>query len=555
MESGSLARQKLRTRSSKELDEQFEGLLVLAEVLNSRLSGWFLSGGTLLGAHRDGDFIPWDWDVEVTVLTEEVKPREGQLLMSLAKAGFLITGSDSSVGNFKIVATGWGTDYEILGRSLDTESRLRKRDMTEVPAAFFESRDSIKLRGKSFPAPAPVEGFLEALYGDWRTPRKTLDKQAYFSNAAYRKMRQSRLRRLIPGLMRTLFPPRVKEFPKISEEALMRFRSWDSDLGWCNQPNVIKIDKSDRSASEKKKAPDGFAIFSTDERGSRTCKYPEGTSDISVYGDSYGMCRDVHDWETFAWWLAAARRTRVSNYGVGNFGLDQGLLHLERNFANDPAETVIMAVPTITMARCVSVYRHYLEPGNLLAVQPRFLLNADGELSVLPYPLEKKTDFRRLDQFQQHFRQHDQHFEFWRENRRRYFTSTLPRKVLARYGVGSTLPEQKTFDYEASFWTSEEKLFMGMMQFYKELSQKLSFRPIFLLQHQKRSLEFVQKRPAEELPWRPVIDRAVMAFPEITFLDESIIFADYESVEDLYTRSHHSPTANRMIASYLNEQL
>lgn len=547
--------EKLRTRSSEKLSEQFKGLLVLAKVLNSHLSQWFLSGGTLLGAYRDRDFIPWDWDVEVTVLTEEAKPLEGQLLMSLVKAGFLITGSDSSVENFKIVATGWGTDYEILGRWLDPGEQMRKRDMTQVPAVFFESADEIIFRGKIFPAPQQTEGFLKSLYGDWQMPRKTLDKQEYFSQAAYRKNQESRFRRRFAALVRTLFPPQVREFPKISEKALEGFRSWDGYLGWCNQPNVIKIDKSDRSASEKKKCPEGFAIFSTDERGSRTCMYPDAESDISIYGDSYAMCRDVHDWETIAWWLAAVRRTRVSNYGVGNFGLDQALLHLERKFTNDPSRTVVMAVTSISMARSVSVYRHYLEPGNFFALKPRFVTNADGTLSLLPYPLESKSEFLRLRNHKRQLRRNDNHASYWKTNRVRYYTRQLPQKVLARFGFALKRPEQKTFDYEASFWASEEKLFLAMMNRYMELSERLSFRPIFLLQHQRRSLDFVRKTPAEELPWRLVIDRAIEAFPGITFLDEATIFAGYEPIEDLYTRSHHSPTANSMIANFLNEQL
>ena len=88
---------KLRTRSSIDLSNQMEGLLVLSKVLNLTLEKWFLSGGTLLGAYRDGDFIPWDWDVEVTVLTEEASKKEGELLNNLIAAGFLIASSDSSI--------------------------------------------------------------------------------------------------------------------------------------------------------------------------------------------------------------------------------------------------------------------------------------------------------------------------------------------------------------------------------------------------------------------------------------------------------------------------
>jgi hypothetical protein len=49
--------------------------------------------------------------------------------------------------------------------------------------------------------------------------------------------------------------------------------------------------------------------------------------------------------------------------------------------------------------------------------------------------------------------------------------------------------------------------------------------------------------------------KASQKFPGITFLDEADIFADCDDSEALYTRSHHSPKTNRMIADYLNRNL
>ena len=108
---------KIRIRTSQELSLQMEGLIELKKIMNSVLKNWFLSGGTLLGVYRDGDFIPWDWDVEVTVLSEEAIIKEGELLKSLVLAGFTITNLDSTKENFKIDAKGWGTSYEIIGRN------------------------------------------------------------------------------------------------------------------------------------------------------------------------------------------------------------------------------------------------------------------------------------------------------------------------------------------------------------------------------------------------------------------------------------------------------
>lgn len=546
---------KLRTRSSDELAQQMEGLLALKKVLQGILDHWYLSGGTLLGAYRDGDFIPWDWDVEVTVLTEEASEKEGQLLKALLAAGFVITSSDSSKENFKIVAGGWGTEYEILGRYLKENEGLRSRLMTEVPAGFFDASEIVVFRGHEFPAPSPADGFLEALYGDWKTPLKTADKQSYFSASSYRKGSAGRYAQRLKQISQLLRPMQVQEFPEVEAIAIERFHSWDKDLGWCNPPNCTKVDKSDRS-TKSKKSTGGLGVFSTDEKGSRRCRYPTAVPEVSFYGDSYCMCRDVQDEQTAPWYLSELRETRISNYGVGNYGLDQALLRLQRDYHQDPAKIVVLAITSITMARCVSVYRHYLEPGNLFAIKPRFqLINTSEGLQRVDYPLKDKKELLNLKNHQSFFRDNDEHFKFWRKNRLDYYTRYLLQKVLSRFGLCSTPSAYKTFEYEISFWESHENLFYGMMKLYQDIADHYGFRPIFLLQHHKRSLEFLMRKSNEGVPWVSVIAKAAEKFPGITFLDEADIFADCKNLDELYTRSHHSAKANHMIADYLNDHL
>ncbi len=546
---------KIRIRTPQELSLQMEGLIELKKIMNSVLKNWFLSGGTLLGVYRDGDFIPWDWDVEVTVLSEEALIKEGVLLKSLVSAGFIITNLDSTEENFKIDAKGWGTSYEIVGRYLKNNDSVRARSMTEVPSKFFQSTEIVTFRGHDFPAPNPVDKFLEAMYGNWKKPKKTIDKNEYYSKSAHKKHIFLNYIAKLSRVFKLVLPDEVKEFPKFSKLDIQSFKTWDKDLGWCNLPNHTKLDRSDRHLKYQK-IPSGLAVINTDNKGSRQCYYPTKKSEISFYGDSYCMCRDVQDDETIPWYLGEMRKTRVANYGVGNYGLDQALLRLQRDYQYERSEIVIMAVTSITMARCCSVYRHYLEPGNFFALKPRFEISKNkGELNLIEYPFQKKEEIIKLEKYKKFFRSHDDHFDLWRNNKLNYYIHNLPRKIIKKLGINLTQKPYKTIQYELSFWQTQEYLFFEMMKFFQKMADKNNFKPIFLLQHQKRSLEYLKHKTPDQLEWTSVIHRSKIKFPKITFLDEAEIFIKSDDINELYTRSHHSPKANRMITEFINKNL
>ncbi len=179
-------RDKVRLRTQKELSEQFEGLLFLSRALNDCDVKWFLTNGTLLGAVRANDFISWDWDVGVTVMTELARPRRKRIIQELLSAGFRILKTDFSRANFKIVAGGFGTKYEIVG--LRRKGRkLRARRMMHLSASLFEAEESVYLRGQAFPAPSPATQYLREVYGDWELPKRTAIKEEYLTPRANRK--------------------------------------------------------------------------------------------------------------------------------------------------------------------------------------------------------------------------------------------------------------------------------------------------------------------------------------------------------------------------------
>ena len=70
---------KVRIRTKEELEVRKIEFLKICNLLDKLGIRYFLQTGILLGAIRHKGFIPWDWDVELSVFADEVEPKMDQL--------------------------------------------------------------------------------------------------------------------------------------------------------------------------------------------------------------------------------------------------------------------------------------------------------------------------------------------------------------------------------------------------------------------------------------------------------------------------------------------
>lgn len=178
--------------------------------------------------------------------------------------------------------------------------------------------------------------------------------------------------------------------PAIDPTGLDRFmdHGWDQELGWIRKPNTAHDETGQDGATTR------YHINASGSR--RSPSLDDAPLFASVYGDSYAFARQVNDDETWAHRLGVRVGGRVANFGVGNYGMDQAQMRMEREYIHPPGPLIIMAVVPETICRCLSVWKHFSEYGNTFAFKPRFNVDNTGTLTTIPNPVRQKDDFFRI---------------------------------------------------------------------------------------------------------------------------------------------------------------
>lgn len=109
---------------------------------------------------------------------------------------------------------------------------------------------------------------------------------------------------------------------------------------------------------------------------------------IATYGDSFALCDEVNDSETWQYYMEEIIHKDVKNYGVGGYGVGQTLLKLKRDFKEGRVEKItIFTIYVDDLNRVVNNYRPFLSwsTGAKLGFKPsyRYLSN---NVTFIPNP-------------------------------------------------------------------------------------------------------------------------------------------------------------------------
>ena len=173
----------MRVRTKEELEVRKYEFLKICNILDELNIRYFLHTGILLGAIRHSGFIPWDWDVELSVYSDEIVEKIDILIAKISRSGFTIEKYNEDVKTFKIDFTGKlskdTSQYTILAWNHDGNKKIFWRTTFKIPEHFIINMRKINLFDKYHFAPYPVEKYLEYQYGNWRKPLRTSNKYLY----------------------------------------------------------------------------------------------------------------------------------------------------------------------------------------------------------------------------------------------------------------------------------------------------------------------------------------------------------------------------------------
>jgi len=150
-------------------------LLDMKEIFDARGIKFWLCFGTFLGIYRDGNFIPWDKDIDLAVCSEDMLRIESCADLFAEKGVTFIPEPDSI-----LYKDGEHLDF-FPWRLCDNK---RVWGLYNIDASDFETPNWVEFLGQKWRIFSQPEKWLQHIYGpDWRTPNK--DVHAHAEGPAY----------------------------------------------------------------------------------------------------------------------------------------------------------------------------------------------------------------------------------------------------------------------------------------------------------------------------------------------------------------------------------
>ncbi len=184
---------KVRDRTDDELLVRRKEFLTICDVLDETKTNYFLQTGILLGAIRDNELIKWDWDIEISVFSDDFLPKIDLIVKKLIDKNFEIKNVNKKKYESKIDFIGQYpenvTGYTIFSWNYSKSKDKYWRKDLSVPSRFLNKLSRTNLFGREFRCPNYTEEYLTFAYGDWKTPLRSSNKNLYMTKSFRNKFK------------------------------------------------------------------------------------------------------------------------------------------------------------------------------------------------------------------------------------------------------------------------------------------------------------------------------------------------------------------------------
>lgn len=361
--------------------------------------------------------------------------------------------------------------------------------------------------------------------------------------------------------------------PILDHKALNKFikNGYDPELGWVRKPGTSGVEKGRY----------GNTSYHINDVGSRVNPGFETKRPlISIYGDSFAFSRQVNDNETIAHYVSQNLKELTLNFGVGNYGIDQALIRLKREYDNNPTKIVIMGVVPETISRVLNVWKHYHEYGNTFGFKPRYYINEKKQLSLIENIIDSEDKFYCISTHLQELQHNDYFFnrKFVKDmlkfpymvslfnSRKRnlgLIYKLLLEKLFRLFRIRSNFQQEIHNEYvlkrniEVCAELYQDKnnvdLLIEILKDFKTFCEKKLATPVFLFMPQLNDIYSIKK---DKVFYQDFIERASMILPTIDITDTLL---EKENVERYYSSDvyggHFCKEGNFLVASVITDRL